>query len=66
MATKYINNINSNSIEDMYFTGIVEIGTVIDLNSIKNIIVIKKFMIRDNSRRLVEYNITDKNTLEIK
>ncbi|WMT53831.1 RAD55 family ATPase [Ferroplasma acidiphilum] len=66
MATKYINNINSNSIEDMYFTGIVEIGTVIDLNSIRNIIVIKKFMIRDNSRRLVEYNITDKNTLEIK
>ena len=41
-------------------------GTVIDLNSIRNIIVIKKFMIRDNSRRLVEYNITDKNTLEIK
>ena len=62
----HINNINSNSIEDMYFTGIVEIGTVIDLNSIRNIIVIKKFMIRDNSRRLVEYNITDKNTLEIK
>jgi circadian clock protein KaiC len=66
LATKYINNINSNSIEDMYFTGIVEIGTVIDMNSIKNLIVIKKFMIRDNSRRMVEYNITDKNTFEIK
>jgi len=66
VATKFINIINSNPIEDMFFSGIAEIGTVIDVNLIKNVFIIKKFSLRDNAKRIFEFNINPDGRLELK
>ncbi|WP_156318752.1 hypothetical protein [Acidiplasma cupricumulans] len=50
----------------MFFSGIAEIGTVIDVNLIKNVFIIKKFSLRDNSKRIFEFNITPDGRLELK
>ncbi len=66
VVTKFIYNINSNPVEDMFFTGIAEIGTIIDVNSVKNIFIIKKFNLRNNSQKIFEFNINPDGNLELK
>ncbi|WP_175266741.1 hypothetical protein [Acidiplasma cupricumulans] len=49
----------------MFFSGIAEIGTVIDVNLIKTFYN-QKFSLRDNSKRIFEFNITPDGRLELK
>ena len=65
VCTKFINNINANPVEDMYFTGIAEIGTVINENQIKNLLILKKFSLVRDARRIVEFEISADGELEI-
>lgn len=65
VCTKFINNINANPIEDMYFTGIAEIGTVINENQIRNLLILKKFNLVSDARRIVEFDISADGELEI-
>ena len=65
VCTKFINNINANPIEDLYFTGIAEIGQIITENQIKNLLILKKFNLTADARRIVEFEITVDGELEI-
>ena len=65
VCTKFINNINANPIEDLYFTGIAEIGQIITENQIKNLLILKKFNLTADARRIVEFEINVDGELEI-
>ncbi len=65
VCTKFINNINANPIEDLYFTGIAEIDQIITENQIKNLLILKKFNLTADARRIVEFEITVDGELEI-